>query len=238
MKCAVKTIENKEAGEVTLPEAIFGLTPIRNDIIARVINWQMAKRQAGTHKTKQIGDVSGRKGKPYAQKGTGRARQGSLRSPQFRGGAIIFGPVVRSHAFSLNKKIRTLGLRMALSAKQAQGKIIVLDSDNLKEGKTATLRASFEKMGLKSALIIGGETINENFKNAASNIPLIDVLPQAGINVYDILRRDTLVLTKDAIEHLGKRLGSEKKPAKKASTKKSAPKAKAVIKLFVLINAK
>lgn len=216
MKSVVKTLENKEAGSIDLPAGIFGLTPVRTDIIARVINWQLAKRQSGTHKTKEIGDISGRKGKPWAQKGTGRARQGSLRSPQFRGGATIFGPVVRSHAYSLNKKIRALGLKMALSAKQADGKLIVLESDAVKEAKTSALAESFGKMGVKSALIVSGEKVNENFFNAVQNIPHFDVLPQGGINVYDILRRDTLMLTKDALKHLTDRLG-DAKPKKKAA---------------------
>ena len=216
MKSVVKTLDNKEAGQIDLPQAVFGVAPVRADIISRVVNWQLAKRQAGTHKTKTQSEISGRKGKPWNQKGTGRARQGSLRSPQFRGGATIFGPVVRSHAFSLNKKIRALGLRMALSAKQAQGKLIVLENDAVKEAKTSKLAESLQKMGVKSALIIGGEKVNENLLSAVQNIPNVDALPQAGINVYDILRRDTLMLTKDAVAHLSERL------SKTVSKKKTA----------------
>ncbi len=225
MKCAVKTLDNKEAGQIDLLQNVFGVTP-RADILSRVVNWQLSKRQAGTHKTKEIGDISGRKGKPWNQKGTGRARQGSLRSPQFRGGATIFGPVVRSHAYSLNKKVRALGLKMALSTKQAEGKLIVLDSDKLSSPKTAQVKTFFEKSGFKTALIIGGAVLDENFAKAARNIKNFDVLPQQGINVYDILRRDTLILTKTALEHLHERLGKDA-PKKKSSAEKPAKAKKA-----------
>ena len=229
MQLKVITLENKSAGQVDLAASVFGLTPLRKDIMARVVNWQLAKRQAGTHKTKEIGDISGRKAKPWAQKGTGRARQGSLRSPQFRGGATIFGPVVRSHAFSLPKKIRTLGLKMALSAKQAEGKLIVVADDNMASAKTATVSKFFDGLGVKSALFIGGEALNENFVLAAKNVPNFDALPQQGINVYDVLRRDTLILTKDALTHLQTRLDAGKKAAKTTAPKAKKPaKAKAV----------
>src|ERR671939_2119008 len=143
MKCPVITFDNKTVGEIELDEAVFGVTP-RKDILARMVNWQLAKRRAGTHKAKGISDVSGTTKKPYRQKGTGRARQGSLRSPQFRGGAVIFGPVVRSHEFGLQKKVRRLGLKTALSAKQAEGKLVVVDEANLDEAKTKALRARFD----------------------------------------------------------------------------------------------
>jgi large subunit ribosomal protein L4 len=178
---------------------------VRRDILARVVDWQLAKRRAGTHKTKGISEVSGTTRKPYKQKGTGRARQGSLRSPQFRGGAVIFGPVVRSHEFSLQKKVRRLGLKTALSAKQAEGKLIVIDSAQIDEAKTKALRARFEALGWESVLIIDG-AVNDGFARAARNLPKVDVLPTQGANVYDILRRDTLVLTRDAVQQLEARL--------------------------------
>jgi large subunit ribosomal protein L4 len=205
MKSEVKSLENQKVGEVELSPEVFGL-PVRRDILSRVVNWQLAKRRAGTHKTKGISEISGTTRKPYKQKGTGRARQGSLRSPQFRGGAVIFGPVVRSHAFSLPKKVRKLGLKTALSAKLLEGKLLVVDSLNQKSPKTKELKSKLTALGLRSALVIGGEKLDENFKNACSSILNIDVLPQQGINVYDILRRDVLVLTKDAISYLEQRL--------------------------------
>ena len=170
------------------------------------MNWQLANRRAGTHKTKTIAEVSGTTKKPYKQKGTGRARQGSLRATQFRGGGISFGPVVRSHAQDLPKKIRRLGMRCALSSKAQNGKLVVVDALKLPEVKTKELVSKMEKMGLKSALFVGGAELDTNFKLAARNIVGIDVLPQQGANVYDILRRDTLVLTKEAAENLEARL--------------------------------
>jgi large subunit ribosomal protein L4 len=205
MKLAVKSLDNKNVGDIELADEVFGL-PIRRDILARMVHWQLAKRRAGTHKTKGISDVQGTTKKPWRQKGTGRARQGSLRSPQFRGGAVIFGPVVRSHEFGLQKKVRRLALKTALSAKQAEGKLVVLDAASLKEPKTKELAKRFAELGWESVLIIGGEALDENFARAARNLPEVDVLPQQGINVYDILRRDTLVLTRDAVQHLEARL--------------------------------
>jgi len=205
VKLAVKTLDNTEAGDIELADDVFGL-PIRRDILARMVHWQLAKRRAGTHKTKGISDIQGTTKKPWKQKGTGRARQGSLRSPQFRGGAVIFGPVVRSHEFSLQKKVRRLALKTALSAKQAEGKLVVLEEARLAEGKTRALAERFEKLGWGSVLIISGAELDENFARAARNLPQVDVLPQQGANVYDILRRDTLVLTRDAVQHLEARL--------------------------------
>jgi len=205
VKLAVKTLDNTEAGDIELADDVFGL-PIRRDILARMVHWQLAKRRAGTHKTKGISDIQGTTKKPWKQKGTGRARQGSLRSPQFRGGAVIFGPVVRSHEFSLQKKVRRLALKTALSAKQAEGKLVVLEEARLAEGKTRALAERFEKLGWASVLIIGGAELDENFARAARNLPQVDVLPQQGANVYDILRRDTLVLTRDAVQQLEARL--------------------------------
>ena len=204
MRATVRTLDNQEAGDIELAEEVFGL-PVRADILARVVSWQLAKRRAGTHKTKGISDISGTTKKPYKQKGTGRARQGSLRSPQFRGGAVIFGPIVRSHEFGLQKKVRRLGLKTALSAKQAEGKLIVIDAARLDEAKTKALRARFGALGWESVLIIDG-AVNDDFARAARNLPKVDVLPEKGANVYDILRRDTLVLTRDAVQQLEARL--------------------------------
>ncbi|MBM3506446.1 MAG: 50S ribosomal protein L4 [Alphaproteobacteria bacterium] len=205
MKVNVVTLDNGKAGTVELSDTIYGL-PSRPDILHQVVRWQLAKRQAGTHKTKDIAEVSGTGKKPYKQKGTGHARQGSLRSPQFRGGAIIFGPQVRSHAFALNKKIRTLGLKTALSDKQREGKLFVVDEAKLAGGKTNALAKKMKAMGWESALIIDGETVDEGLARAVTNLKSVDVLPSVGANVYDILRRDVLVLTKAAVEQLEKRL--------------------------------
>jgi large subunit ribosomal protein L4 len=204
MQLKVHNLEAKEVGTIELADDVFGLAP-RADILARVIDWQLAKRRAGTHKTKGISDISGTTKKPYKQKGTGRARQGSLRSPQFRGGAVIFGPVVRSHAYGLNKKIRKLGLKTALSVKQAEGKLIVVDTFG-GDAKTKALAVRFAALGWGSVLLIDGPELSEGFKRAAANLKNVDLLPQQGANVYDIIRRDTLVLTRAAVEHLEARL--------------------------------
>jgi large subunit ribosomal protein L4 len=206
MKLNVVTIENKASGEIDLPDSIFGL-PARKDILARVVNWQLAKRRAGTHKTKGISEVSGTTRKPYKQKGTGQARQGSLRSPQFKGGARIFGPVVRSHEFSLPKKVRALGLKTALSAKAAAGQIIVVKDATLKSAKTKDFKKIASNFGWKSALIIDGDKVCENLKKATANIHKMDVLPTIGANVYDILNHESLVLTETAVKKLQERLG-------------------------------
>jgi len=204
MKVSVKTLDNKAAGDVTLADAVFGIEP-RADIMARVVNWQLAKRRAGTHKVQIRSEIARTGAKLFRQKGTGNARHGAASSNIFRGGGVVHGPVVRDHGHSLQKKVRALGLKSALSAKARDGKMIVIDS--LKsDGKTASLKGKLAKMGLENALIIGGETLDEKFQRAANNIPHIDVLPQAGINVYDILRRDVLVLTKDSATHLEERL--------------------------------
>ena len=204
MRTSVRNLDNQEVGDIDLADEVFGL-PVRGDILARVVNWQLAKRRAGTHKAKGISDISGTTKKPWKQKGTGRARQGSLRSPQFRGGAVIFGPVVRSHEFGLQKKVRRLGLKTALSAKQAEGKLIVIDTARVDEAKTKALRARFDALGWDSVLIIDG-VLNEEFARAARNLSKVDVLPEQGANVYDILRRDTLVLTRQGVEQLEARL--------------------------------
>ena len=205
MKLTIRNLDNQEVGEIELADDVFAV-PVRRDVLARVVNWQLAKRRAGTHKAKGISEISGTSKKPYKQKGTGRARQGSLRSPQFRGGAVIFGPVVRSHEFDLQKKVRRLGLKTALSAKQAEGKLVVIDNATVAEAKTKALRERFTALGWGSVLIIDGAEVNEGFARAARNLPRVDVLPQQGANVYDILRRDTLVLTRAAAEQLEARL--------------------------------
>lgn len=208
MKLKVTDISNKALGEVEIDDAVFADIfgrVVRKDILARAVNWQLAKRRSGNHKTKEIGDISGTTKKPYAQKGTGNARQGSLRSPQFRGGATIFGPVVRSHEHDLPKKVRKLALKTALSAKHKEGKLVIWGEASA-SGKTKDLAAQLDKLGWGSVLVIDGPEVNQKFALAARNIPNVDVLPQQGANVYDILRRDTLVLTKGAMEHLVERL--------------------------------
>ena len=205
MKVQVLNLDAKKVGEAELPDAIFGVDD-RGDIAARMVRYQLAKRRGGNHATKTIGMISGTTKKPYAQKGTGNARQGSLRSPQFRGGAVIFGPVVRSHAHDLPKKVRAFALKVALSTKAKEGKLIVLDSAKTESHKTKLLVEQLKKLGISSAVIVDGANLDVNFCRAAANIPHIDVLPEQGANVYDILRRDTLVLTKNAIEQLEARL--------------------------------
>lgn len=205
MKVQVKNLANEAVGEIELDDAIFGLE-VRQDLIFRAVNWQLAKRRSGNHKTKGISEISGTTKKPYNQKGTGRARQGSLRSPQFRGGARIFGPVVRSHEHDLTKKVRKLALRNALSAKAAAGQLVIIDTCETDTHKTKAMAATFKTMGFESLLVIDGATVNENFARAARNIPLVDVLPSQGANVYDIIRRNTLVLTKSAVTDLEARL--------------------------------
>lgn len=205
MKCPVTTLDNKKSGEIDLDDSIFGL-PARKDILARVVNWQLAKRRAGTHKVKTRGEVSGSTRKLFRQKGTGNARMGSARTTQRRGGGTVFGPVLRDHSHALNKKVRKLGLKTALSAKAAEGKLIVVDDIAVKEPKTADLAKKFAALGWSSVLIIDGAQVDGGFATAARNLPLVDVLPQQGANVYDILRRDTLVLTKGAVEALEARL--------------------------------
>ena len=205
MKVDVVNLDAKSVGSIELSDAVFG-AQVRKDIMQRCVEWQRAKKRAGTHATKTISQISGTTAKPYAQKGTGRARQGSLRSVQFRGGARIHGPVVRSHAFGLPKMVRKLALRSALSAKQAAGQLIVIDEAKLKDAKTRALIENFAKLGISSALIVDGAAVDQGFARAARNIPNVDVLPSIGANVYDILRRHTLVLTKDAVTALEARL--------------------------------
>jgi large subunit ribosomal protein L4 len=200
MELSVKTLAGKAAGKTTVDDAIFGIEDIRGDLLQRTVRWQLAKRQAGTHKTQVRGEVSVTTKKYIRQKGSGGARHGSKNAGIFKGGAVAHGPRVRSHAHDLPKKIRKLALAHALSSKVKSGSLIVLDEATAKTPKTKDLSAQFAAMGLTKALIIGGVSLDENFAKAASNIPNIDVLPVAGLNVYDVLRRDMLVVTKDALE--------------------------------------
>ncbi len=209
MKLDVIKLDGGKAGSVDLDDAIFGIEDIRGDILQRVVTWQLAKRRSGNHKIQVRNEVSRTGKKMYKQKGTGGARHGSRRAAQFVGGAKAHGPVVRSHAFDLPKKIRALALRHALSSKAKAGTLVVLDSVVLTEAKTAALRATFDKIGLKNALVIAGPEVDANFKLAARNIPNVDVLPNAGLNVYDVLRRQTLVLTKDAVEAISARFAEK-----------------------------
>ena len=201
MELKITTLAGETAGSVDVSDAIFGLEP-RSDILQRCVNWQLAKRQRGTHKVKTRGEIARTGKKVYRQKGTGGARHGSARANLFRGGGRSFGPVVRSHAIDLPKKVRALALKHALSSKVKDGGLIVVDKAAMNEGKTKALKAEFDKLGLVNALIIDGAEVDANFRLAARNIPNIDVLPVQGINVYDIMRRGKLVLTKAAVDAL------------------------------------
>ncbi len=205
MKTQVINLDASAAGEIELDDAIFGLEP-RADILHRMVRWQLAKRQAGTHSTLGKSEVSYSTKKIYRQKGTGGARHGSRKAPTFRKGGTYKGPVPRSHAHDLTKKFRALGLRHALSAKAVAGELVVIDNASLPEAKTKVLAQTIRNLGWKRALVIDGAEVNANFALAARNIENLDVLPSIGANVYDILRRDTLVLTKSAVEALEARL--------------------------------
>jgi large subunit ribosomal protein L4 len=205
MQIKIMSLDGAEAGSVDLPDAIFGLTP-RADILQRCVRWQLAKRQRGTHDVKNRSEINRTGKKIYRQKGTGSARHGPRKVNIFRGGGRAFGPTPRSHAIGLPKKVRTLALKHALSAKAQDGGIIVLDKASAKDAKTGALRSSFVKLGFTSALIIDGAEPEASFTLAARNIPDIDVLPVQGINVYDILRHPKLVLTRAALEALEARL--------------------------------
>ena len=201
MKLAIQTLAGKEAGSVEVSAEVFGLEP-RTDLIARMVRYQLAKRQQGTHQAQERSTINRTTKKMYKQKGTGGARHGSAKAPQFRGGGRAFGPISRSHAHDLPKKVRVLALKHALSAKAKDANIIVLDKAEIAEPKTKLLLETLAKLGWSNALIIGGAQVEENFARAARNIPNVDVLPVQGINVYDILRRKKLVLTKAAVEAL------------------------------------
>ncbi|MEO1689075.1 MAG: 50S ribosomal protein L4 [Pseudomonadota bacterium] len=205
MKTEVMTLEAAAAGEIELDDAVFGIEP-RADILHRVVRWQLARRQAGTHKTKSRGETSYTTKKMYRQKGTGGARHGDRGVAQFRKGGTAKGPVVRSHAHDLPKKVRALGLKMALSAKAKEGRIIVVDALELAEAKTKLAKTALDKLGCRRTLVMDGAEAPAAFQKAARNIPDVDVMPSAGANVYDILRRDTLVITKAGVEALQERL--------------------------------
>ena len=204
MKFDVVKFDGGKAGSIELDDAIFAVSP-RADILQRVVKWQLAKRRAGTHDTQNRSEVSRTKAKYGRQKGSGGARHGKRSANIFRGGGVAHGPHPRDHSHSLNKKVRQLGLKMALSAKAAEGRLIVVDAVALDEPKTAALKAILANLGLSNALVIGGAALDSNVKLAVRNIPNVDVLPSAGLNVYDILRRQTLVLSKDAVEAIGAR---------------------------------
>ena len=204
MKLAITTLQAEKAGEAELSESVFGLE-VRKDILHRMVQWQRAKSQAGTHKTKTISEISGTTAKPFKQKGTGRARQGSRRATQFVGGQTVFGPVVRSHAHSLTKKFRALGLKTALSSKYASSSIVILKDTAFSSGKTADLAKNIASLGWKNPLIVDVAPAQE-FLQAASNLKGVDVLPTMGINVLDILRHKELVLTEAAVSALQERL--------------------------------
>jgi large subunit ribosomal protein L4 len=205
VKIDVTSFDGQSAGSIELSDEVFGLEP-RADLIARIIRWQLAKRRAGTHAVKNRAEIARTGKKMYKQKGTGGARHGSARVPQFRGGGRAFGPQVRSHEHDLNKKVKRLALKHALSAKAKDGAIVIWENAQLTEAKTKVLAAGFVKTGLSSALIIDGATPEKNFALAARNIPMIDVLPVEGVNVYDIVRREKLVLTRAAVDALEARL--------------------------------
>jgi len=204
MKVDVKTIDNGASGKIDLAESVFGIEP-QSDIVARVVKWQLAKRRAGTHKVKGRSEIARTGAKLFRQKGTGRARAGSASVSQYRGGGVVHGPVVRSYSHSLQKKVRNLGMRSVLSAKMASGSLIIVDEMKC-SGKTSELRTQLAKLGAENALMIAGEQVDESFGRAASNLPFVDVLPQQGANVYDMLRRDVLVLSRDAAAYLEERL--------------------------------
>ncbi len=212
MKLDVKTLAGDAAGQIELSDAVFGIEEIRGDILARCVHWQLAKRRAGTHKVQTRNENSRTGKKMYKQKGTGGARHGSRRAPQFVGGSRAFGPVVRDHGFDLPKKVRALALRHALSSKAKAGALVVIEDVAVESPKTAALRAQLTSLGLRSVLFIAGPDVHADFQLAARNIPLVDVLPNAGLNVYDVLRRDTLVLTRAAVEAIEARF-SEKEAA-------------------------
>ena len=213
MKLDVITLDAAKAGQIELSDAIFGIEEIRPDILQRCVVWQLAKRRAGTHKIKTRNEVARTGKKMYKQKGTGGARHGSRKAAQFVGGAKTHGPVNRSHEIDLPKKVRALALRHALSSKAKDGSLVVLESASLTAPKTAALRVQLTKLGLKNALVIAGPEVDTNLKLAARNIPHLDVLPDAGLNVYDVLRHHTLVLTRAAVEAIEARFTDEKEAA-------------------------
>ena len=209
MKLDVIKLDGGKGGSIELPDDIFGIEEIRADILQRCVTWQLAKRRSGNHKVQVRNEVSRTSKKMYKQKGTGGARHGSRRAAQFVGGARAHGPVVRSHAFDLPKQVRALALRHALSSKAKDGSLIVIDNVAINDPKTAALRAQLANLGVSNALFIAGAEVDKNFGLAARNIPNVDVLPNAGLNVYDVLRRHKLILTKDAVSAIQARFQPE-----------------------------
>lgn len=206
MQASIKNLAGNDVGSVELSDAVFGVE-VRADILQRVVLWQLAKRRAGTHKVKSRAEIARTGAKLYKQKGTGRARHGSRRVNVFRGGGVVFGPVLRDHATDLPKKVRALGLRCALSSKAKEGKLVILDSLKIEAPKTKALAEQLGKHGFGDVLFVdGGDELETNFALASRNLPLVDLLPVAGANVYDILRRDKLVLTTEAVRRLEERL--------------------------------
>jgi large subunit ribosomal protein L4 len=205
MKADVKTLDNKKVGSIELSDAVFGL-PARADILQRVVVWQLAKRREGNHQVKERGEIQGSTAKIYRQKGTGKARHSTRKANIFRGGGVVHGPRTRDHSIKLQKKVRVLGLKTALSVKHSNGTLTILDSVSMEEPKTQALKLKLAALGLENVLIIDGE-IDGNLAKAVRNVPNVEVLPTAGANVYDILRRDNLILTKSAVEQLEARLG-------------------------------
>lgn len=222
MKLDVQTLDGKKGGSVDLDDAIFGIQEVRKDILHRMVKYQLAKRRAGTHKTQSRGEVSRSHSKLYKQKGTGQARHGAANAPIFRGGGHAHNRLPRDYSHDLTKKFRALALRHALSAKANAGDIIVIDALTVKDGKTSALKQSLTKLKLEKALFIAGAEVDAGVARAARNIPYIDVLPNAGLNVYDILRAQKLVLTQDAVNAIHERFKGKTGEAK-AAPKKRAP---------------
>ena len=204
MKIKSLSFNNKSGKEFTLNQNIFGIEP-RVDIIARVIRWQLAKKRLGNHSVQTRSDVKMTTAKMYKQKGTGKARHGSGSVSQFRGGGMAHGPVVHSHTHNINKKVRKLGLKSALSSKLKLGKLIILETSK-SDGKTSTLKKNFDKIGINNALIIAGNEVDDNFIKAANNMKNLDVLSHNGLNVYDIVKKDNLIILDEALKHIEERL--------------------------------
>ena len=204
MELSVTKMDGKASGKISVSDSVFGLDP-RQDILHRMVRYQLAKRRAGTHDVKNRAEISATTKKMYKQKGTGSARHSTRKAPQFRGGGRAFGPTPRDHSHDLPKKVRALALKHALSSKKASDQIVVIDDLAVKDAKTSALRGQLSKLGLENALFVGGSELDSNFALAARNVPHVDVLPVQGINVYDILRREKLVLSKSAVEALEER---------------------------------
>ena len=207
MQVNIINFDGKAVGKIDLQDSIFGLDA-RADILHRVVTWQRAKSRAGTHAVKTVSDVAGSGKKAFKQKKTGNARQGERYNVHMRGGGVVHGPVVRDHSIDLPKKIRALGLKMALSSKAKEGVLVVIDSEKMSAVKTAAFAKQLKKLDIKSALFVGADTLDENFKKSAANVNNIDVLPTVGLNVLDILKHEKLVLTADAVKAIEARLGA------------------------------